>query len=375
VTLSRYLSLGCCALVAACARAPTDTNANDAGWQVSADAVVWQGKAPPAVVRVGTVTGGGSPAVRVAGRIVWNDHFTARVFTPVNGRVEELYVEPGARVRRGTPLLRLSSGDFGQWQAELRKARADAQAARRANDRSRDLLAAGVIAQRDAEQAAADSQRAEAELARASARLKQLGEQGDLVNGSFVLRSPLDGVVVERVASVGTEMRADSTAPLYVITDPAHLNVVVDLPEYLASAVQPGAELNFMRSGQSGGKGRARLTHVPAAVDPVTRTVRALGVVISDAAGMPGEAFIQADIAVAPSVPGLVQVPADAVLLVGSSYYVWVRDGQRYQRRAVGVAEPGSVMVAVSSGLQAGEAIVVDGSVYLEQLFEGGQGS
>jgi cobalt-zinc-cadmium efflux system membrane fusion protein len=368
------MALGCCALVAGCARAPAAATADDAGWQVSGDALTWQGKTAPAVVRVGTVTGGGSPDVRVAGRIVWNDHFTARVFTPVNGRVEELYVEPGAQVRRGAPLLRLSSGEFGQWQAEQSKAQADAQAARRADDRARDLLAAGVIAQRDAEQATADRQRAEAELARASARLKQLGEQGELVNGSFVLRSPLDGVVVERVASVGTEMRADAATPLYVITDPSHLNVVIDLPEYLATAVKPGAELDFVRSGQSGGKGRARLTHVPAAVDPVTRTVRALGVVISATTGVPGEAYIQANIPMQ-SVTGSVRVPADALVLVGSSYYAWVRDGQRYQRRAIGVADPGSAVVEVSSGLRIGEAIVVDGSLYLEQLFESGRGS
>jgi cobalt-zinc-cadmium efflux system membrane fusion protein len=365
----------CCALAAGCARAPAAATGENAGWLVQGDVLTWQGKTQPEVVRVGTVAAGDSPAIRVAGRIIWNDHYTARVFTPVNGRVEELYVEPGAHVRRGQPLLRLSSGDYGQWQAELRKAQADAQAAQRADDRARDLLAAGVIARRDAEQAEADRQRADAELARASARLKQLGEQGEAVNGSFVLRSPLDGVVVERNASVGTEMRADAAAPLYVVTDPARLNVIIDLPEYLAAAVKPGAELDFVRSGVGAGSGRARVTHVPAAVDPLTRTVRALGVVTSDPSGMAGEAYIQAEIPAPRSASGAVRVPAGALVLVGSSYYVWVHDGQRYQRRAIGISEPDSALVEVNSGLRTGESIVVDGGLYLEQLFEAGRGS
>jgi cobalt-zinc-cadmium efflux system membrane fusion protein len=360
-------------LLAGCSRAPAAADATDTGWQLYGDTLVWRGKTAPTTLRIATVGNGDGPATHVAGRIVWNDHVTARVFTPVNGRVEALFVEPGARVHRGQPLLRLASGDFGQWQAELRKAQADAEAARRADERARDLLAAGVIAQRDAEQAQADRQRADAELERAAARLQQLGAQAGAVDGSFELRSPVDGVVVERAASMGTEMRADAAAPLFIITDPDRLNVLIDLPEYVAAEVRPGTEISFVRSGRSGGAGRARLTNVPAEVDPVTRTVRALGVVVSGTSGLPVEAYIQADIP-APAVAGAVHVPADALVLVGSDFFAWVRDGQNYQRRAVGVTEPGAPLVAVNSGLHAGEEVVVDGSLYLEQMFETGRG-
>ena len=43
-------------------------------------------------------------------------------------------------------------------------------------------------------------------------------------------------------------------------------------------------------------------------------------------------------------------------------------------RRAT-VVEPGSALVEVSSGVQSGDTVVVDGSLYLEQLLESGAGS
>jgi cobalt-zinc-cadmium efflux system membrane fusion protein len=365
-------TLAFCAVVTGCARAPAGNAADATGWQVHGEHLQWLGRAAPPFMRIGTVGAADGRVVHAAGRIVWNDHCTARVFTPVNGRIEALLAEPGARVRRGQPLLELSSGDFGQWQVDLRKAQADALAARRADARARDLLAVGVMAQRDAEQAQADRQRAEAELDRAEARLQQLGERSDAVNGRFVLRSPLDGVIVDRVATAGTEVRADASMPLFVITDPSQLNIVVDLPEYLAPSVKAGMELKFMRSGPGMSPGRARLTAVPAAVDPITRTVRARGLVISASTGIPGEAYVQVDIPVAPSHGATVLVPSDALVLVGSNYYVYAVSGQQYQRRPVTIGELGNPLVEVSAGLQVGESIVVDGSLYLEQLLEQG---
>jgi membrane fusion protein, heavy metal efflux system len=370
----RILALAYCSIMAGCARAPAGDAADSIGWQVHGELLQWRGKAPPAFVRLGTVGQADGRVAHAAGRIVWNDHTTARVFTPVNGRVEALLAEPGAQVRRGQPLLELSSGDFGQWQSELRKAQADALAARRADARARDLLAAGVIAQRDAEQTEADRQRADAELTRAQTRLQQMGEHSNAVNGNFVLRSPIDGVVVDRVASVGTEVRADATIPLFVITNPDKLNIVVDLPEYLAPLVKPGTELAFTRSGVGMVPGRARLTAVPAAVDPITRTVRARGVVISEHAGIPGEAYVQVDIPIGASGGTTVMVPSDALVLVGSRYYAYTVARQQYQRRAVTIGELGNPLVEVKSGLQVGESIVVDGSLYLEQLLEQGTG-
>ena len=48
----------------------------------------------------------------------------------------------------------------------------------------------------------------------------------------FALRAPISGIVAERKANPGLEVRPDLPDPLYVITDPRHLWAIIDLPEH-----------------------------------------------------------------------------------------------------------------------------------------------
>ena len=82
---------------------------------------------------------------------------------------------------------------------------------------------------RDWQQAEATAIAARAEAERASRRLAGLGGEGD---GSYVLRSLLPGIVVERNLNPGQEFRPDqSGAPLFVVTDPSSLWIQIDAGE------------------------------------------------------------------------------------------------------------------------------------------------
>jgi cobalt-zinc-cadmium efflux system membrane fusion protein len=77
--------------------------------------------------------------------------------------------------------------------------------------RQRELYEAGVIAQKDLEQAQADNARAAADLQRTQAALRMYGAGSDGVNQRFALRSPIDGLVVERNINPGMEVRPTSS--------------------------------------------------------------------------------------------------------------------------------------------------------------------
>lgn len=356
-------------LAAACSRDPAG-DANDTAWVAKGDTVEYRAHDAPTAIRVASVGAAAARTLPLSGRVTWTDELTARIYTPFNGRVEAILVQPGDRVRKGQPLLRLSSGDYGQAQADERKATADALVAERAQHRSEELLAAGVIARKDAEQSEADRDRANAELARAQARLRAMGDARAAVDGTLVLRSPLDGVVVERTVTAGTEVRADATAPLFIVSDPRNLTVVFDVPEALAADVQAGQDVTFHVGTQPAQVGTARLTQVAVGVDPQLRTVRVRGRVTQAPAGLRGDAYIQADLPMRST--AAVALPSSALFLLGEQQYVFVADGKRYRRRPVTVATVGGDTVAVSGGIDAGQSVVTDGALYLEQLLEAG---
>src|SRR5664279_1037672 len=113
--------------------------------------------------------------LRLPGRLVWNEEKTVRVFPQLGGRVMSIAVDVGNTVKMNQSLAVLSSPDYGQALADARKAKADAQVATQALERSRLLREAGVIAEKDWQLAEAAAVSARAEAERASRRLAGLG--------------------------------------------------------------------------------------------------------------------------------------------------------------------------------------------------------
>ena len=94
--------------------------------------------------------------LRLNGRLAWDDRATVRIFSPFGVRVVRVVAEPGATVHQGDPLAMVASPDFGQAQADARKATGDFTLAERTLSRVRDLLEHGAAPQKDLDQAEAD---------------------------------------------------------------------------------------------------------------------------------------------------------------------------------------------------------------------------
>lgn len=58
--------------------------------------------------------------------------------------------------------------------------------------------------------------------------------------------APLAGVVTERQATPGSEVRPDSDNPLFVVSDPRHLWAYAELPEKDLAKVHPGQPMAVM---------------------------------------------------------------------------------------------------------------------------------
>lgn len=305
--------------------------------------------------------------LRLPGRLVWNEDRTVRVFPQLGGRVLRILAEIGAPVKAGQALATLASPDFGQAQAEARKAQADLTLARKALERNRELLDAGVIARKDWEQSEADAARAQAEADRTARRMAVLGGDWD---GSYSLKSPLAGVVVERNLNPGQEFRPDQPgAPLFVVTDPTGLWIQLDATEADLARLKPGGKFALEAKQYPGERFAGTIRHVADFVDPNSRTVKVRGEVPNADRRLKGEMFVSALIGLPAS--GLLRVPAKAVFLVGDQRYVFVEDAPgRYVRRAIEAGAEREGRVDVASGVQAGDKVVVEGNLHLTRFFK-----
>jgi cobalt-zinc-cadmium efflux system membrane fusion protein len=99
----------------------------------------------------------------------------ARIFPPLSGRIQRLFVRFGDPVRRGQLLLTLDSPDFTAAESDFVKARSAAELTQRSLNRQRDLYDHHIAARREVEQAESDYATANSELERAENRLRSLG--------------------------------------------------------------------------------------------------------------------------------------------------------------------------------------------------------
>lgn len=336
---------------------------------ISGQVVSFPGQKEPLGIRVAVVGNSGEQVLAIPGRLAWDEDRTTRVFAPYSGRLDRMRVALGASVRRGQPLADIASSDIGQAQADLHKAEADLALTRAASERARDLAEAGVIAVKDRQQAQADYARSQAESARAHARLAQYGVAANGVTQALTLAAPLSGIVVERNGNPGMEVRNDAQgAPLYTISDPSSLSVVLDIDETLIAAFKPGQIVSLRTVAWPDATFKATVLSVGASVDPASRTVKIRARVANPDQRLKAEMFVTANLKQPSALPLL---PADAVFLRGDKPCVFVQLGSgRFERREVKVRGAGPQSWLVTEGVATGERVVIGGNLFLNQLLD-----
>jgi len=303
--------------------------------------------------------------VELPARLVWNEERTQRIYPAFAGRVSRIVADVGQRVGAGQVLAELASPEFGAAQADTSRAQADAQLAKQALMRQRELFDAGVVARKDLEQAEADAARTQAEVARAQARTRLYGSSAG-VNQMLGLRSDIAGTVVERNLNPGQELRPDSSgnAPLFVVTDPTTLWVQIDAQEADVRDLRPGAKVQLMVPVLGEQPFEATVRAVTDQIDPGTRTIKVRATVANPERLLKSEML--AKVRYARAVSKSVEVPASAVFLRDKEHYVFVQNAPGvFEPRDVKVLVEGAQKVLLSEGLKDGEQVVVQNGLLL----------
>src|SRR5204862_3245617 len=134
----------------------------------------------------------------------------AELAAPGPTRVARIFVAPGQRVAEGDTLIEFERAPFD---AAAQSAATALEAAQRNYARAVRLVQAGILPQKDSDQAASDL--AQAHVAAVTARRAQQ---------LATLRAPLAGVATRMSAVLGAT--ADPSQPVVEVSDPAALDIV-----------------------------------------------------------------------------------------------------------------------------------------------------
>ncbi len=267
----------------------------------------------------------------------------------VEGRITHIYVEEGRIVGRGAPLFKI---DDAELRAQIARAEAERDLARQALTRTKQLL----------EQNASTTQ----ELERADAAARSTQAQLDLLTlrlARSTVRAPFAGVVGRRMVSLGDFVNSSTRLSILQTFDPQR--AVFQVPERYADRLGLKQQVGFRVAALPGREFIGVVDFVDPVVQLPARTITVKARVDNPRRELQAGMFIEARLATATR-PEAVVIPEDAVLSLQDSRAVWVVTDNKAVRREVtlGVRTPG--FVEVTTGVSAGEQVVVGGA---ERLF------
>ncbi len=323
-------------------------------------------------VQVLTVTATTLPrTLRLPGTVAYNAFRTTPVITQVNGPVVRILAAPGQKVRAGETLAYVSSPDYATARANYLKARSASQLADKNYARAQDLYAHHAIAERDLQQAESDRSQAMADRQSSEQALRTLGVNDfaalgqDPATPELPIRAPISGEVVERLASPGQVVQAGQTQ-CFTISDMNTVWVLVNVYQNDLAWVRMGDPVTI-ESDAYPDKFRGKISYVGAALDPNTRTLQARIVTANPGEKLKKDMYVTAVVR-AGVIKNALAVPDSAVLRDAENRpFVYVGTGQnQFERRLVTLGETTDGHMQVVAGLQTGDRVVADGSLFLQ---------
>ncbi len=195
----------------------------------------------------------------------------SNVAVAITGRVARVDADMGDRVRRGQPLLVLETQylelDARRSRAEVARAQAMYDEARRELARKEQLHEKESVPQATLDRARAGYEQAEATLESARAMLGTAEQR----LADSVLRAPFDGVVMERKTAAG-ERLSERQDVAFVLARTTPLLLRFDVPERYIAAVKEGQPVRAQADPFPGETFEGRVSVIGQTVDSKSRT-------------------------------------------------------------------------------------------------------
>ena len=316
-----------------------------------------------------------STTVRTTGTVDWDADHTTQAITQVNGPISRLLVDTGTPVVVNQPLLYVSSPDVASAISTYKKANNRLEYSRRTLDRSKDLLEHKVIATKDFEAAEQDYNDARAEVENDLQTLRIFGvtqqeiddaqHQGVAINPQLAVRSPISGIVVQKLVTPGLVIQAGMTA-CFTISDNSTVWVQGHIYDRDLEAVRVGdmvdeTDSSFHKTFHG------VISYIEALIDPATRTTSVRIVTKNPEGLLKKDMFVDAVIHTR-SGRSLLAAPTSAILRNEENLpfvYVEIQPG-KFAQRLVGVGGQQGEETELVSGCREGEKIVAQGAVFLQ---------
>lgn len=311
-----------------------------------------------------------APVLHVTGVLEFDEQRIAAVGSRISGRVKEVRVIEGTKVKVGDTLATLESAELGKAQAEILAVKARAEVAGSDAARKKKLLEEGIASQRSVELASSETSITAAELRAAKQRVQALGGSADKGSlGVMSLTSPIEGDVVKVHVFRGQAVEPSYTA--FTIADRNSLWVRLSVFEGEVANIRVGDTVQISPQVASEEVLTGKVTFISTVLDPISRSAEVRVIVPNEAGKLRVGQAVNANIRPSAASKRALAVPRSALVQVDGKPTVFVAiDDTGVVPRPVELGISGADLVEVKSGLNEGDRVVTEGVFALKsELF------
>jgi membrane fusion protein, heavy metal efflux system len=228
---------------------------------------------------------------------------------------------------------------------------------------------ASIQITREQQEAASDVAQARATVVRLTQSLAALGASSEGQGGVIKVTSPIAGRVVDRHVTIGQTVTPDKE--LLTVMNVANVIIEAQVPESQANRVRTGQQLIARIPGAVESAVEGKVNSVGNMIDPAKRTVAVRASLPNTGGLLKHEMAVEARIVFGGRKDALV-VPVSALVEDEGVRVVYVKEGNRYERRPVEIGAINFRLAEIISGVKAGEEVVTASAYQLKNMGKAG---
>jgi cobalt-zinc-cadmium efflux system membrane fusion protein len=311
-----------------------------------------------------------SETLMIPGRLEAQNLRLAKIGSPINGRVSDIYGGLGDVVKKGQVLARVNSIELTQNQLTLIKATQLIGLKTKAVERAKLLFDADVISKAEMQRIEAELEAVKADFRASKDQLEILGmsekaieklESSGQVNSYGDVISRTNGTIITKVINLGQIVQPEDV--LFSVADLSKLWGVAEIPEQQVAFVQKDQDVTIEVPALNK-KIQGKIVYEGDIVNPETRTVMVRTEI--DNADLKLKPDMLISMFIQSKKVSKLAIPTSAVVRENDRNYIFVQNKPNtFRLREIELGHKDGQLINVLSGVSQGETIVSDGAFHL----------
>jgi cobalt-zinc-cadmium efflux system membrane fusion protein len=294
-------------------------------------------------------------AITLTGKVAFNDDNVVKIYPMVSGNIQGIKVMLGDYVHQGDILATIRSSEMAGLSSDLTNAETNLRVAKKNLDATQDMTNSGLSSQKDLLSAQAGYAQAKSELARVNEVLKI---NGGNTQGSYIIRAPINGFVVEKLVTNSMLIRADNSTNLFTISDLKTVWVMANVYESNIGDVHLNDNVDITTLSYPGKVFSGKVDKILNILDPTNKVMKVRIVLPNNDYALKPEMFTNVTVTSRENKHTLC-IPSTALVFDHSQYYALVYKSAADVRIVpVEVVNTVDGKSYISSGLTEGDIII-----------------